>query len=47
MPTFQLSFFLGSISGKIGAVESREASFKGNVDDVPVNYSAIDKCKTY
>ena len=36
---------LGSISNEFGYVDSEEISFKGNVYDFSVDYSAIDKSK--
>ena len=41
---YRIQFSLESIYGKFGVVESREASFKGNVYDLPANYNTIDKC---
>ena len=40
---FLTQFCLGSISNVFGAIESREASFKGNAYDLSADYNAIDK----
>ena len=40
---FPTQFCRGGISNKLGAVESREVSFKGNVYDFSVDYNASDK----
>ena len=38
-----LTFQLGSISNGFSAVESREVSLNGNVNDFSVDYNSIDK----
>ena len=43
MSIFATQFCLGTISENFVATESREVSFKGNVYDFSVDYSAIDK----
>ena len=40
---FPTQFFLGSISNKSGAYDSREVSLKDNVYDFSVDYKSIDK----
>ena len=40
---FPSQFCLGSLSNKFDYVDSEEVSFKGNVYDFSVDYSAIDK----
>ena len=43
-PTIKmLTFQLGSISNGFSAVESREVSLNGNVNDFSVDYNSIDK----
>ena len=41
---FLTYFFLGSISNKFGAIDSKEVSLKENVYDFSADCSAIDKC---
>ena len=40
---FPTQFFLGSISNRFSATDSREVSLDGNVYDFSVDYKSIDK----
>ena len=40
---FSFPFFLGNISNKLGAIDCKEVSSKGNAYDFSVDCSSIDK----
>ena len=40
---FPTQFCLGSISNKLGAIDTKEVSLKGNLYDISVDYNSIDK----
>ena len=45
--SFPTQLFLGSISIKLGAIDSEEASLKGNVFVFSVAYNSIDKSNIF